>query len=74
LEAQGRIDLSLRQSSAIGQYVIDLEWDGMKAGIDLSDHSYRMMPELSGCDLYFKRCVRPEDLKPGGRIRPFGLN
>jgi hypothetical protein len=23
-----------------------------------------MMPELSHCDLYFKRCVKPEDLKP----------
>jgi hypothetical protein len=44
------------------------------AGIDLSDHSDRMMPELSHCDLYFKRCVRPEDLTLGGRIRPFGLN
>jgi hypothetical protein len=32
------------------------------------------MPELSGCDLYFKRCVRAEDLKSNNRIRPFGLN
>jgi hypothetical protein len=33
-----------------------------------------MTPELSNCDLYFKRCVRPEDLKLSDRIRPFGLN
>ncbi len=74
LEAQGRVNLTLRHSSAIGQHAIVLEWDGTTAGIDLSDHSDRMMPKLSNCDLYFKRCVRPEDLKPGGRIRPFGLN
>jgi hypothetical protein len=74
LEAQDRINLTLRHSLAIGQYAIVLESDGTTAGIDLSDHSDRMMPELSHCDLYFKRCVKPEDLKPGGRIRPFGLN
>lgn len=74
LEAQGRIALTLRHSSDIGQHAIVLEWDGTTAGIDLSDHSDRMMPELSNCDLYFKRCARPVDLKPGGRIRPFGLN
>jgi hypothetical protein len=64
----------LRHSSAIGQHAIVLEWDGTTAGIVLSDHSDRMNPELSNCDLYFKRCVRPEDLKLGDRIRPFGLN
>jgi hypothetical protein len=74
LESQDRIDLALKHSPAIGEHAIVLEWDGMKAGIDLSDHSDRMMPELSDCDLYFKRCVRPDDLKPGDRIRPFGLN
>jgi hypothetical protein len=74
LEAQGRISLSLRHSPAIGQHAIVLEWDGITAGIDLSDHSDRMAPELTNCDLYFKRCVRPEDLKLGDRIRPFGLN
>jgi hypothetical protein len=74
LEAQDRIDLTLKHSSAIGEHAIVLGWDGTTAGVDLSDHSDRMMPELSHCDLYFKRCVRPEDLKTGGRIRPFGLN
>ena len=74
LEAQDRISLILRHSSAIGQHAIVLEWDGTTAAIDLSDHSDRMTPELSYCDLYFKRCVRPEDLKLGDRIRPFGLN
>lgn len=74
LEAQGRIDLKLRQSPEIGQHAILLEWNSVKAGIDLSDHNDRMMPELSGCDLYFKRCVRPEDLKSSNRLRPFGLN
>jgi hypothetical protein len=74
LEAQDRINLTLRHSLAIGQYAIVLESDGTTAGIDLSDHGDRMMPELSHCDLYFKRCVREADLKPGGRIRPFGLN
>ena len=74
LEAQDRINLTLRHSSAIGQHAVVLEWDGTTAGIDLSDHSDQMMPELSDCDLYFKRCVRPEDLKLGDRIRPFGLN
>src|ERR1035441_6567774 len=74
LEAQDRISLILRHSSAIGQHAIFLEWDGTTAGIDLSDHSDRMIPELSNCDLYFKRCVRPEDLKLSDRIRPFGLN
>jgi hypothetical protein len=74
LESQDRIDLTLRHTSAIGEQAIILEWDGMTAGIDLWDHSDRMLPELSHCDLYFKRCVRAEDLKLGGRIRPFGLN
>ncbi len=74
LETQGHIDLTLRHSSAIGQHAIVLEWEGTTAGIDLSDHSDRMMPEISDCDLYFKRCVKPEDLELGGRIRPFGLN
>ena len=74
LESQDRINLTLRHSSALGQTAIILEWDGMTAGIDLSDHSDRMLPELSHCDLYFKRCVRAEDLKMSDRIRPFGLN
>ena len=74
LESQDRIDLTLRQSPAIGEHAIVLEWDGKTAGIDLSDHSDRMMPELSHCDLYFKRCIRTEDVKLGGRLRPFGLN
>jgi hypothetical protein len=74
LEARNLIRLTLRRSSAIGQHAIVLESGGLQAGIDLSDHSDRMMPELSHCDLYFKRCARPEDLKPGDRIRPFGLN
>jgi hypothetical protein len=74
LEAQGQIDLKLRQSAAVGQHALLLEWNGVKAGIDLSDHNDRFMPELSDCDLYFKRCVRPEDLKSSNRIRPFGLN
>ncbi len=73
-EARNLIDLSLRLSSAVGEHSILLECDGTTAGIDLSDYSDRLMPELSGCDLYFKRCVRLEDLKPGGRIQPFGLN
>jgi hypothetical protein len=74
LESQDRIDLTLRHSSAIGEHAMVLEWDGMTAGIDLSDHSDRMMPELSDCNLYYKRCVRLGDVKLGGRIRPFGLN
>jgi len=74
LEAQDRIELALRRSSAIGQHAMVLELNGLRAGIDLSDHSDRMQPELSACDLYFKRCVRPEDLKLSNRIRPFGLN
>ena len=74
LESQGRIDLTLRHSPALAQPAIILEWDGMKAGIDLWDHSDRMLPELSHCDLYFKRCAREEDLKLGARIRMFGLN
>src|ERR1039458_7601706 len=74
LEAQNLIRLTLRQSSDIGQHAIVLEWNRTTAGIDLSDHCDRMMPELSNCDLYFKRCVRALDLKQGDRIRPFGLN
>jgi hypothetical protein len=74
LESQDRIDLTLRHSTAVGEHAMVLEWDGKTAGIDLSDHSDRMMPELSDCDLYFKRCVRAEDVKMSGRIRPFGLN
>jgi hypothetical protein len=74
LEAQGLISLTLQRSLAIGQHAIVLETNGISAGIDLSDHSDRMMPELSSCDLYFKRCVRSEALKPGGPLRPFGLN
>lgn len=74
LESQNRIDLTLRHSPAIGEHAIALEWDGITAGVDLSDHSDRLMPEFSHCDLYFKRCVSAEDVKLGGRIRPFGLN
>jgi hypothetical protein len=74
LDSQNRIDFTLRHSSAIGQHAIVLEWNGITAGIDLSDHSDQRMPELSGCDLYFKRCVRAEDLKHDGRLQPFGLN
>jgi hypothetical protein len=64
LEAQNRIDLTLRQSSAIGESIV-LEWDGVTAGIDLSDHSCRVISELCNCDQHFKRSVREEDLKPG---------
>ncbi len=73
-EAGNRIDLTLRLSPAVGEHTIILECDGKTAGIDLSDHSDCMMQELSSCDLYFKRCVQPEDLKPNGKLRPFGLN
>jgi hypothetical protein len=74
LEAESLIELTLRHSSDIGQHAIVIEVDGSVAGIDLSDHSDKMLPELSNCGLYFKRCVRPEDLKLSNRIQPFGLN
>jgi len=74
LESQDHINLTLRLSSSIGEHAIVLEWGGMKAGIDLSDHSDRLMPELSDCNPYFKRCIRAEDVKPDDQIRPFGLN
>jgi hypothetical protein len=74
LESQDRIDLTLRHSPAISEHAMVLEWDGKTAGIDLSDHSDRLMPELSHYDLYFKRCVSAEDVKLDGCIRPFGLN
>ena len=74
LEARDLIRLTLKRSSTIGEHAIVVESEGLVAGIDLSDHSDRMMPELSACDVYFKRCARPEDLGQGDRIRPFGLN
>jgi len=74
LEDQNLIDLELSRSSDIGQHAIILEIGGYRAGIDLSDHSDKMQAELSNCDLYFKRCVKPDDLKCSHRIRPFGLN
>jgi hypothetical protein len=51
-----------------------LELGSFLVGVDLSDHSDRMLPELSSYDLYFKRCVGPEDLRLSSRLRPFGLN
>jgi hypothetical protein len=74
LESQNLINLTLRRSSNIGQASLILEIDGSQAGIDLSDHSDKWQAELSNCEIYFKRCVRPEDLEASDRIRPFGLN
>ncbi len=74
LEEEGLIDLKLRISPDVGQHSMILELDGIAAGIDLSDHSDQMQPELASCDLYFKRCVRLEDLKSSSQIRAFGLN
>jgi len=74
LASQNLIELKLKQSSSINRHALVLEIGGRSAGIDLSDHSDQMMPELSGCDLLVKRCVRPEILTASSRIRPFGLN
>jgi hypothetical protein len=74
LEAESLIELTLRHSSEIGQPAIVIESGGSVAGIDLSDHSDKMLPELLNCSIYFKRCVRPEDLKLSNRVKPFGLN
>lgn len=74
LETQNLIALTLKSSPDIGQHSAVLQFDGLFAGVDLSDHSDRMLPELATCEIYLKRCVRPEDLSHSSRIRPFGLN
>ena len=74
LEAQNLIELKLKRSPDIGQHSIMLELDHSQVGIDLSDHSDKIQPDLSNCNLYFKRCVRPDDLKHSNRLRSFGLN
>jgi hypothetical protein len=74
LESQNLIELTLRLSRNLGQAAVMLEIDGATGGIDLSDHSDKMQSELSNCDVYFKRCVRPEDLQTSHSLRPFGLN
>ncbi|MGA2908865.1 MAG: hypothetical protein ABSE36_14275 [Terracidiphilus sp.] len=74
LEANGLIKLRLRRSSEIGEHAIVLDLGTRTAGIDLWDHSDRILPELQGCDFYFKRCVREENLNSEDRIRLFGLN